>query len=204
MRNYLNVRSRGWQTGTISRGVSVTALLIFVAGCHNGRQSDGTTLLGRLSNTGPAKAVPGELAEKGQAAIVAECDKQSYETARKGLIVSETRLHEDVFALRDRVSYAGDGYGLDEALRLVAMLQTKAKMTGQPEEQARCIEEFADHLEALSGPLVEADQRQKELDASAFRDSTKEADAEADRKLRETEKLAEPQSNEPELLPRNY
>jgi hypothetical protein len=184
--------------------VSVAALLIFVAGCHNGRRSDGTTLLGRLSNAGRAKAVPGELAEKGRAAIVAECDKQSYETARKGLIVRETGLHEDVFALRDRVSYAGDGYGLDEALRLEALLQTKAKLTGQPEEQARCIEEFADHLEALSDPLVEADERQKELDASAFRDSTKEADAEADKKLREAEKLAEPQSNEPELLPRNY
>ena len=55
------------------------------------------------------------VAEKGKAAIVAECEKQSYETASKGVIVSETGLHEDVFVLRDRVSYAGVGYGLDEA-----------------------------------------------------------------------------------------
>jgi hypothetical protein len=202
----LNVRIRGWQTGTIRRGVTAAAVLIFVAGCRSEQQNDVATLLGRISNAGRARVVtPGELAAKGRAAILTECDKQSYETALKGLIVSETGLHEDVFALRDRLSYAGEGYSLDEALRLEALLQTEAKTAGRPQEQASCIRKFADHLETLSDPLVEADERQKELDASAFRDSTKEADAQADKKLREAEKLAAPQSQEqPELLPKDY
>jgi hypothetical protein len=148
-------------------------------------------------------ATPVDLAVKGRAEIIVECEKQSYETARKGLIVSQTGLHEDVFALRDRVSYGGMGYGLDEALRLEALLWTEAKV-GHPDGQESCIEQFADHFETLSDPLVEADKRQKEMDASAFRDSTKEADAQADKKLREAEKLAEPQSQEPELLPKDY
>jgi hypothetical protein len=202
----LNIRIRGWQTGTIRRGVTAAVVLIFVAGCRSGQQSDVTTLLGRISNAGRARVVaPGELAAKGRAAILAECDKQSYETARKGLIVSETGFHEDVFALRDRLSYAGDGYNLDEALRLEALLQTEAKVAGLRKEQVSCIEEFAAHLGSLTEPLVEADERQKELDASAFRDSTKEADAQVDKKLREAEKLAAPPSQEqPELLPKDY
>jgi hypothetical protein len=189
----------------MSRGVTAAGVLILVAGCNGRRQSEGSTLLGRISNGGRARvAAPGELAEKGRAEIVTECEKQSYETARKGLILSETGLHEDVFALRDRVSYAGLSYRLDEALRLEALLQTEAGAVGHPREQARCIEEFAAHFETLSDPLVEADERQKELDASAFRDSTKEADAQADRKLREAERVAVPQSQEPELLPKDY
>jgi hypothetical protein len=202
----LSVCCRVLQAGAMSRGVAVAGVLILVAGCHGGRQNDGTTLLGRISNAGHARTVagPGELAEKGRAEIVTECEKQSYETARKGLIVSETRLHEDVFALRDRVSYAGLSYRLDEALRLEALLQAEAGVAGHLHEQARCIEEFAAHFETLSDPLVEADERQKELDASAFRDSTKEADAQADKKLREAERVVEPEAQEPELLPKDY
>jgi hypothetical protein len=201
----LNVRNRDRETGAIDRAVIAAAVLIVIVGCNGRRQSEGSTLLGRISNSGRARvAAPGELAEKGRAEIVTECEKQSYETARKGLIVSETGLHEDVFALRDRVSYAGLSYRLDEALRLEALLQAEASAAGHLQEQARCIEEFAAHFETLSGPLVEADERQKELDASAFRDSTKEADAQADRKLREAERAAEPQAQEPELLPKDY
>ncbi len=203
--------SRVWQAGTMSRGVAAASVLILVAGCHGGRQKDGTTLLGRISNARHARTVegPGELAEKelvekGLAEIVTECEKQSYETARKGLIVSETGLHEDVFSLRDRVSYAGLSYRLDEALRLEALLHAEASAAGHLREQARCIEEFAAHFVTLSDPLVEADKRQKELDASAFRDSTKEADAQAYKKLREAERVAVPQSQEPELLPKDY
>ena len=191
----LSVCCRVWQAGAMSRGVAAAGVLILLAGCHGGRQNDGTTLLGRISNARHARAaaVPGELAEKGRAAIVTECEKQSYETARKGLIVSETGLHEDVFALRDRVSYAGDGYGLSEALRLEALLRAEVQSARHPANQATCIGEFADHLETLSDPLVEADERQKELDASAFRDATKEADAQADKKLRDADKLAAPE-----------
>jgi hypothetical protein len=45
----------------------------------------------------------------GRAEIVEECGKQSYELAKKGLIVSEIGLHEDVFVLRDRVTFGGIG-----------------------------------------------------------------------------------------------
>lgn len=197
--------SRVWQAGALSRGVAAAGVLALVAGCHGGQKNDGATLLGRISNAGHARVVaPGEVAEQGREEIVTECEEQSYETARKGLIVSETRLHEDVFALRDRVSYTGIGYGLDEALRLEALLRADAKSATRPEEQASCIAKFADHFETLSDPLVEADARQKELDASAFRDSTKEAEAQAYKKLREADKPSEPQMLEPDLLPKDY
>jgi hypothetical protein len=147
---------------------------------------------------------PGELAEKGKAEIVAECEKQSYETARKGLIVSETGLHEDVFVLRDRVSYAGVGYGLDEAQRLEDLLRAEAKVAGHPAAQADCIEAFAEHLETLSDPLVEADERLKELDASAFSDARKEAEEQADKKVREAGRVSEKKPQSPDSLPQNY
>jgi hypothetical protein len=162
-------------------------LSILVAGCHAGQPSGSATLLERISRVGHSRGAskPGELAEKGKATIVAECEKQSYETARKGLIVSETGLHEDVFVLRERVSYTGVGYGLDEAQSLEDLLRAEAKAAGHPADQADCIEAFAEHLATLSDPLVEADERRKELDASAFTDAAKEAQEQADKKLRE-------------------
>ena len=72
------------------------------------------------------------LRKRASAEIVAECEKQSYETASKGLIVSETGLHEDVFVLRDRVSVWGIGYRLDEAQRLEDLLRAEAKVAGHP------------------------------------------------------------------------
>jgi hypothetical protein len=186
--------------------LSLMGLLILVAGCHAGQQSGDASLLERISRVGHSRVAPkpGELAEKGKATIVAECEKQSYEIARKGLIVSETRLHEDVFALRDRVSYAGVGYGLDEAQRLEDLLRAEAKAAGHPAEQADCIEAFAEHLETLSDPLVEADERRKELDASAFNDAAKEAQEQAEKKLREADKSIAPRTPLPESLPQNY
>jgi hypothetical protein len=147
---------------------------------------------------------PGELAEKGKAEIVTECEKQSYETASKGLIVSETGLHEDVFVLRDRVSYAGIGYELDEAQRLEDLLRAEARIAGHPAEQANCIEAFAEHLETLSDPLVEADERRKELDASAFNDAATDAQEQADKKLREAARSSLPNTQPPESLPKDY
>jgi hypothetical protein len=147
---------------------------------------------------------PGELAGKGKAAIVTECEKQSYDTARKGLIVSEIGLHEDVFVLRDRISYAAVGYGLDEAQRLEELLRAEAKVGGRSAEQTGCIEAFAEHLESLSDPLVEADQRRKELDASAFNDAAKEAQEQADKKLREVGRSADQRTQPLESLPQDY
>lgn len=181
-------------------------MMILTGGCHSSQSGD-ASLLERLARVGRPKFVapkPGELAEKGRAAIVAECEKQSYETASKGLIVSETGLHEDVFALRDRVTYAGMGYQLDETQRLEELLRIEARSGGYPAEQARCIEKFAEHLERLSDPLVEADQRLKELDASAFTDATKEAQEQADRKLRGAEKVSAPGTERPESQTKNY
>jgi hypothetical protein len=182
--------------------VSVLGVLVLVAGCHARRQSDDPTLLERISHARHSNAAPpkpGELAERGRAEIADECAKQSYDTARKGLIVSETGLHEDVFTLRDRVSYGAIGYDLDEALRLEAVLRAEAKVGEHSAAQADCIQEFAEHLETVSDPLVEGDQRLKELDASAFQDSAKEAEEQAQKQLRQTEKIAEPK--EP---PQNY
>ena len=187
--------------------MSVMGLLILAAGCHSGQQSGDATLLERISRAGHWRVAPkpGELAEKGKSAIVSVCEKQSYETASKGLIVSEIGLHEDVFVLRDRVSYAGVGYGLDEAQRLEDLLRAEAKVAGHPALQADCIETFAEHLETLSDPLVEADERMKQLDVSAFNDAAKEAQEQADKKLREADRSIEPRTQQPpEALPPNY
>jgi hypothetical protein len=188
------------------RWVPVMGVLILIAGCHSGEPNSGSSVLQRIARVGRSAVAPkaGELAEKGRTAIVTECAKQSYETARKGLIVSETGLHEDVFVLRDRVSYEGIGYGLDEAQRLEDLLRAEAKVGGHPEAQADCIQEFAEHLETLSDPLVEADERQKELDVSAFQDASKEAQGQAEKKLREADKAAVPRMESPELLNKNY
>jgi hypothetical protein len=188
-------------------GVWVMGTVVLIAGCHSRQQGGDPTLLERISRAGHSKVLapkPGELAETGRAAITEECAKQSYETANKGLIVSETGLHEDVFTLRDRVSLGAIGYGLDEALRLEAVLQAEAKVEGHSTGQADCIQEFAEHLESVSDPLVEADERLKELDASAFRDSAKEAQDQAERQLHATEKVAGPKVPQSESLPKNY
>jgi hypothetical protein len=176
--------------------------LFLVGGCH--ARSGDATLLERIERIGHTKIElqPGVLAEKGRAEITDECAKQSYETARKGMIVSETALHEDVFAMRDRVSYGEDAYGLDEALRLESLLRAEAAGLGHPTEQARCIREFADHLEALTEPIIEAEERQRELDITAFKDSAKEAQELADKRPSESEKAAEPRTQAPGSTPR--
>jgi hypothetical protein len=172
-------------------GLSVIGLFVVVAGCH-GRES-------REKDT-PLK--PGELANRGRAEIVEECGKQSYDLVSKGLIVSETGLHEDVFVLRDRVTFGGISYSLSEALQLESELRVEAKGGAHPAEQSECIAKFAEHLEGLTDPLVEADQRQKELDASAFTNATKEAEKQAERKLRGPEKPEENEAQHPE--PNDY
>jgi hypothetical protein len=171
--------------------LSIMGLMVVVVGCHGGERNGDGSFLNRIKKMGrPTNAAPkpGELAERGRAEITQECGKQSYETAKKGLLVSEIGMHEDVFVLRDRVTYAGIGYGLDEALRLESALEAEVKGGEYPAEQASCIEKFATHLETLSDPLVEADARQKELDASAFTDSEQKAEQDAERRLRGAEK----------------
>ncbi len=163
-------------------------LTLTAVGCR-GRSS---SFLERFRHTSVEAPKPGELAERGRAEIAEECGKQSYETAKKGLIVSEVGLHEDVFMLRDLISYGAIGYSLDEALRLESLLHDEAGDGRHSAEQAACIQKFAEHLESLSDPLVEGDERLKELDASAFQDSAKEAERQTAEKLREAEKSADP------------
>ena len=83
-------------------------------------------------------------------------------------------------------------------------MRAEAKVAGHPAEQANCIEAFAEHLETLSDPLVEADERLKELDASAFNDAAKEAGEQADRKLREADRSSDKRTQPPESTPQNY
>lgn len=190
VRERLKERERCWAPGVVGRGMLV-GILCLGTGCHSPQRNSDATLLERISRATHPKVEaprPGTLAEKGRAAITDECAKQSYETASKGLIVSETGLHEDVFALRDRVSYGESAYGIDEALRLESLLRTEANGLGHPAEQERCIQAFAEHLEALTDPMVEADERLKELDVSAFNDSAKKAQEEAAKQIRAAEK----------------
>jgi hypothetical protein len=173
--------------------------LLVVGGCRSGRSGD-TSILERIAHAARLKAgvpVVGKLAEKGRAAITEECAKQSYKTASKGLIVSETGLHEDVFALRDRVSYGEDAYRLDEALQLETLLHVEADGLGYPTEQTKCVQEFAEHLETLTDPLIETDERQRELDLSAFQNSAKEAQEQADKRLSDAERATEPRAQLP-------
>jgi hypothetical protein len=177
--------------------------LLLVGGCHGGRSGD-TSILERIAHAARSrKGVPaaGVLAEKGRATITEECAKQSYKTASKGLIVSETGLHEDVFSLRDRVSYGEDAYKLDEALQLESLLHVEADGLGRPTDQTKCVREFAEHLETLTDPLIEADERQRELDMSAFKDSVKESEQQADRRLSGVEKAPEPMTQAPGSQP---
>ncbi|HXC96458.1 MAG TPA: hypothetical protein VNU92_12220 [Edaphobacter sp.] len=162
-------------------------LSLMMVGCRG--RSD--SFLGRFRHDDAGAPKQGEVAERGRAEIVEECGKQSYETAKKGLIVSEVGLHEDVFMLRDLVTYGGIGYSLDEALRLEALLQDQIKDPKLSAEQSFCIRKFAEHLESLSDPLIERDQQLKQLDASAFEDSTKEAERQTAARLRAEEKTSD-------------
>ena len=83
-------------------------------------------------------------------------------------------------------------------------MRAESRVAGHPADQANCIEAFAEHLETLSDPLVEADERRKELDASAFTDAAKEAQEQADKKLREVERSSQPRTQPPELLSKDY
>lgn len=176
--------------------------VFLVGGCH--ARSGDSALLERIARDGRTKTElqPGALAEKGRAEITDECAKQSYKTASKGLIVSETALHEDVFAMRDGVSYGEDAYGLDETLRLESLLHAEVTHLGHPTEQAKCIQEFADHLESLTDPIIVADERQRELDITAFKDATKEAQEQVDKTLVGSDRSAEPTAQAPGSTPR--
>ena len=170
------------------RGLLLAGVVMMIGGCHSGHQSD--AFLKGLSNLAQAqtpKLGPNHLATEGAAAITETCAKQSFENARNGLIVSQTGLHEDVFAMRSR-TYSSVAFSLDDALKLEDVLRNELKANKQP-EQRECVEQFEGYLETLTDPLVEQDKLSKELDASAFKDSSKEAQEEL-RREKEIEALA--------------
>lgn len=181
MKRRLGFKTMGWVAW-------VMFLIGMATGCRDREQGGDSSLLKRFRHAQVELPKPGELAERGRAEITEECAKQSYETARKGLIISEIGLHEDVFMLRDLVSYGAIGYSLDEALRLGSLLRGEASGVKHSAEQAACIQSFAEHLESLSDPLVEGDERLRELDASAFQDAAKEAEKQTEERMRQAQK----------------
>ena len=161
-----------------------------LTGCH-GRRVQDSRLYARLSHLGRGYGGRGihELAKEGAVAVVSQCGKTSLSSTREGLIVGETGLHEDVFEMRDRISFRPIAFRLDDTLQLEEMLRAEVRAGGHSPEQASCIQGFAEHLESLTDPMVEADRLQKEIDVSAFNKSTKESQ---DEKQRELENLSVP------------
>lgn len=174
---------------TFQRRVLGVGLLILLTGCHakgkigESKPSDGTVNDTRFNTT----RAPGKLAAIGKDTITSECEHESYANASKGLIVEETGLHEDVFSLRDRASLTPNAYNLDEALRLGGLLRVEGQDAGHSAEQIDCIAEFAKHLGELTNSLVQADKVQKEMDISAFNDSSKQAEDQLEKKQHEIE-----------------
>jgi hypothetical protein len=140
-----------------------------VAGCHGKKEP---------SIAGVPVEQSAALADRGAGAIAAVCSRQSFATARVGLIAGETRLSEDVFEMRDPVSYTVVPYRLGATIRLEMTLRRGAQAVGRPEAQAQCMRDFADHLKQLSDPLVAAAKDQDEVNALAFKDAEKEAQQE--------------------------
>jgi len=94
-----------------------------------------------------------------------------------------------VFALRSGTSYASIALGLSDALKLEDVLRKHMKNNSLPSWQMGCVQQFEGYLETLTNPIMEQDKLAKDLDASAFKESTKEAQKEL-RREQETEALA--------------
>ncbi|WP_158941448.1 hypothetical protein [Granulicella sp. S190] len=171
-------------------GLSFVLISIVIAGCHSAhRGSEGNLLLG-LTKVAPSNTDSNRLAEDGSAAITAECGRQSFEDARKALIISETELEEDVFTMKGRsASSAPIGFGLDDALRLEELLQKRLQGVAQTDKPTQCVQKFEIYLETLTDPMVERDRLTKQQDNSAYNDATKQAQDEV-KKEKEIEALA--------------
>lgn len=158
-------RASGPWAGLLAAGLSVAVL-----GCHGKKQEP------LLTGAAPASSV--SLADKGAAAIATVCARQSFATAKVGLIAGETGLQEDVFEMRDPVSYTIVPYRLRATVRLEALLRQGAGAAGRPKDQSQCMQDFANHLKQLSDPLVEAARSRKAVDVLAFQDAEKQAEQE--------------------------
>ena len=171
----LSEREAKRESTRLGRGALWLGLFVMLAGCHAKGKSSGSNAFDGLARRGLAVSSPGKLAAVGKDAITRGCEHESYANASEGLIASESGLHEDVFALRDRDSLAVSAYSLKDALRLEDLLRAAAKAS-QSSTQAQCIGEFAQHFDTLTDTLLQADKVQRELDLSAFENSTKDAE----------------------------
>jgi hypothetical protein len=151
-------------------GLLATGLSVGVLGCHGKDQ--------KLLSAGATTTSSASLADKGAAAIAMVCERQSFATAKIGLIAGETGLQEDVFEMRDPVSYTAVPYRLRATVRLEALLRQGAGAAGRPKDQSQCMQDFAGHLKQLSDPLVEAARSRKAIDVLAFKDAEKQAEQE--------------------------
>lgn len=160
-------RTGGLWAGLLAMGLSMAV------GCHGNKAAEKP---GAGELDGAKNHI--ELADKASAVIAAVCTRQSYVTARVGLIAGETGLEEDVFELRDPVSYTVVAYRLEETVKLEGLLRQGAEAAGRPAAQAACMRQFADRLAKLTDPLVETAQEEKKIDSSAFKNAEKEAEPE--------------------------
>jgi hypothetical protein len=174
-------------------GVSVAGILMLTVGCHSARRSDDLSGSPLSRDQVPITSLgPNHLAAEGLATIAAGCQTQSFEAARDNLIVSRTGLHEDVFALRSRTSSASFAFSLDDALKLEDVLRKQLQQNQMPGNEQDCVQKFEGYLETLTDPVLEQDKSAKELDASAFKDSTNEAQEELKREQqKETQAVPE-------------
>jgi hypothetical protein len=170
-----------WRDWGLWAGLLAVGLSVAILGCQGKKQEP--------SIAGVPPEASALLADKGEAAIATVCARQSYATAKVGLIAGETGLQEDVFEMRDPVSFTIVPYRLRATVRLEALLRQGAEAAGRPKDQGQCMRDFADHLKALSDPLVEAVRSQKAVDVLAFKDAEKNAQQEI-----ETEQQAEKSS----------
>ena len=176
-------------------GAALVAASLMLAGCHTKKlTSDLSGLNAQVKQADLAGASARKVGGAG-AAIVSACRTESYDNAGKGLIVSETGLDEDVLDLRDRTSYKGVPFDLEQTERLEALLRSDAGQPGSskyPADQAACIRQFADHMQTLTDPLVEATVEQKQLDVSAFDNASKEAQQEIEQEEKVTQQAPVP------------
>lgn len=160
--------------------------LTIATGCHSHTPDSGLSnpavQAGRV-DTPQASAT--KVANAG-VAIVSACAKEPYSNASQGLIAAEPGLHEDVLDLRDRATLRAVPFGLNETERLQSLLLKEN--TAYSDAQAACIQQFAAHLQDLTGPLIESDKEQKQLDISAFDKASKEADQQTEEQTQQEEK----------------
>lgn len=154
-------------------GLLTMSFSIALLGCHSKKTAE----VSAGEHLDDAKS-PAVLAAKASAVIAAVCTRQSYATASVGLIAGEAGLREDVFELRDPVSYKVIPYHLGATVKLEALLRQGAEAAGRPAAEATCIRQFADRFKKLTDPLVEAARDEEQIDSSAFNSAGREAQQE--------------------------